>query len=663
MSEQKPNHNPTFSSFADWCKNKDSLSKEARKTVEALLKDARTSDCNEAERILSSCTELSVYSYRDISDLSPLSTLTNLNKLWISDNQISDLSPLSTLTNLTKLKSGSNQISELSPLSGLTNLTQLGISNNQISDLSPLSTLTNLTELNLYVNQISDLRPLSGLTNLTQLILGHNRISDLSPLSTLTNLTRLCICDNPVTDLSPLSTLINLTSLDIGEDKYDPFGYDFSGQISNLSPLSTLTNLTELNLNDNQISDIRPLSNLTNLTELHLADNQISDLRPLSGLSNLTKLDLANNQISDLSPLSILTNLTELDLSDNQISDIRPLLTLTNLTKLHLGRNPISDLSIAPHEEKWHTLSQKPIDPQKAKEAIKSAYTVIGKAEPEIIFCSSPYAGIPLLQACESLGEPLAKQLSQLTSKLLNPVMWDCLWWLTVFQPGEDIRQQLEQQLEDDGFDTGINYFTPEDPLSTIALTEYCVSKLGCVLDRETQEAFYCLNQLFEHCGWIWAYGKVCIVCDRPTQLLFDNEHRLHAEGQPAIQFSDGYSLYSYHGVTLPEKYGKLHPNNWQSQWILSEENAELRRVLIQGIGYARICQELAAQELDTWREYTLLKIDNDVDVAPVYLLKMTCPSTGHIHALRVPPDMQSAREAIRWVNWGIDPEEFSVQT
>lgn len=41
----------------------------------------------------------------------------------------------------------------------------------------------------------------------------------------------------------------------------------------------------------------------------------------------------------------------------------------------------------------------------------------------------------------------------------------------------------------------------------------------------------------------------------------------------------------------------------------------------------------------------------------------MTCPSTGHIHALRVPHYMESAREAIRWVNWGIDPEEFSVQT
>jgi internalin A len=87
-----------------------------------------------------------------------------------------------------------------------------------------------------------------------------------------------------------------------------------------------------------------------------------------------------------------------------------------------------------------------------------------------------------------------------------------------------------------------------------------------------------------------------------------------------------------------------------------------VRRALIQGIGYDRICQQLQAVELDSWQEYTLLKIDN-ADVEPIYLLKMTCPSTGFIHALRVPPDLTSAREAIRWVNWDIDSDEFSVQT
>ena len=85
--------------------------------------------------------------------------------------------------------------------------------------------------------------------------------------------------------------------------------------------------------------------------------------------------------------------------------------------------------------------------------------------------------------------------------------------------------------------------------------------------------------------------------------------------------------------------------------------------MLIQVIDYESIAQELGAIELDSYQEYTLLKIDTDLDIEPIYLLKMTCPSTKFIHVLRVPPDVVSARDAIRWVNWGIDPEEFAIQT
>ncbi|MEP0840107.1 leucine-rich repeat domain-containing protein [Coleofasciculus sp. FACHB-64] len=114
--------------------------------------------------------------------------------------------------------------------------------------------------------------------------------------------------------------------------------------------------------------------------------------------------------------------------------------------------------------------------------------------------------------------------------------------------------------------------------------------------------------------------------------------------------------------VDLPRRYW-THLNQWQAEWLLTESNAEVRRVLIQQIGYERICQELAAQAIDTWREYTLLKIDADIDVEPIHLVKMTCPSTNHLHVLRVPPALTSAREAIRWVNWDVDAEAFAVET
>jgi len=88
-------------------------------------------------------------------------------------------------------------------------------------------------------------------------------------------------------------------------------------------------------------------------------------------------------------------------------------------------------------------------------------------------------------------------------------------------------------------------------------------------------------------------------------------------------------------------------------------------------MGYEKICSELNAINLDNWREYSLLKIviellqkdDYEEDEEDIYLLKMTCPSTGYIHIIRVPPEMTSCREAVQWMNWGIDAEEFAIET
>lgn len=228
--------------------------------------------------------------------------------------------------------------------------------------------------------------------------------------------------------------------------------------------------------------------------------------------------------------------------------------------------------------------------------------------------------------------------------------------------------KQLEQQVADrladrmQARDSQRHYpcFEPMSGAVDSMWLDFCFSVLQIPVDLTKWEA---LASIATECGVIFADDDICLACDRPRILRLDDEHRLHGEVEPAMQFADGYSLYAHHGVIIPEKYGTVHPDRWQAQWLLEEENAEVRRVLIQGIGYARICQDLQAVEMDAFAEYTLLRIDSDVDVEPIYLLKMTCPSTGYIHAMRVPPDVESAREAIKWVNWGIDPEEFGVQT
>ena len=73
---------------------------------------------------------------------------------------------------------GNNRISDISPLSELTNLTRLGIAHNRIVDFSPLAGLVNLRDLNIYDNLGTDFSPLSGL-NLTEF--SYDEVCDVEP--------------------------------------------------------------------------------------------------------------------------------------------------------------------------------------------------------------------------------------------------------------------------------------------------------------------------------------------------------------------------------------------------------------------------------------------------------------------------------------------------
>ena len=69
------------------------------------------------------------------------------------------------------------QVTDLSPLKDLTNLERLDLEDTQVSDLSPLEGLTNLKALVLDQTQVTDLSSLKGLTNLKWVILEGTPVS------------------------------------------------------------------------------------------------------------------------------------------------------------------------------------------------------------------------------------------------------------------------------------------------------------------------------------------------------------------------------------------------------------------------------------------------------------------------------------------------------
>ncbi|MYE89086.1 T9SS type A sorting domain-containing protein, partial [Candidatus Poribacteria bacterium] len=227
------------------------------------------------------------------------------------------------------------QISDLSPLAGLINLEVLSFDSPNVSDLSPLSRLTKLEWLHFTDTNVSNFSPLAGLINLKSL--GFNRthnISDISPLAGLVNLKFVSSWGHNISDLSPLAGLTKLEVINF-----------CGGNISNIKGLSRLTNLKELYLAREEVSDISVLANLTGLTRLDLHNNPISDISPIKNLTQLKWLELRATNTSDISILARFTNLEWLNISENNISDISPIANLTNLKWLSIAANNITDFS------------------------------------------------------------------------------------------------------------------------------------------------------------------------------------------------------------------------------------------------------------------------------------------------------------------------------
>jgi hypothetical protein len=118
-------------------------------------------------------------------------------------------------------------------------------------------------------------------------------------------------------------------------------------------------------------------------------------------------------------------------------------------------------------------------------------------------------------------------------------------------------------------------------------------------------------KSLCEECPYLIAFENTCIVIERPIKLYLDREQLAHAEGKAAIKFVDNYQIYCNHGTIIPSKYGEIHPDNWQSLWILAEEqspdNKELVNILLCNIGYKKFCQELPNNKYRYWGNYEIL--------------------------------------------------------
>jgi len=186
---------------------------------------------------------------------------------------------------------------------------------------------------------------------------------------------------------------------------------------------------------------------------------------------------------------------------------------------------------------------------------------------------------------------------------------------------------------------------------SWLAFYEYF--KLACSLDKETIKLCG-LWQIAKNAGWFLPHEKLCWISERHNILNRDERGRLHSGNSVALAYPDGWGIYAFHGVRIPE-YVIMQPEKITADDVLTERNAEIARVKLERLTVPNFITQSKAQTIDhdTDRQgypRNLLSIDipNDPD-RYLKVVQVTCPSTKRDYMLRVPPVIKTCAEAVAW--------------
>jgi hypothetical protein len=155
----------------------------------------------------------------------------------------------------------------------------------------------------------------------------------------------------------------------------------------------------------------------------------------------------------------------------------------------------------------------------------------------------------------------------------------------------------------------------------------------------------------------------LCIASQRPFKISLDEEVRLHNSESSAMDFKDGYAIYSWHGANLPD-FAILNPESITAEIILKEANVTVRRALIEKYGFSRFVLDLGAQQLhqDDFGILYRVEIPRDEPLMLVKVVNSTAEPDGSFkdYYLRVPPSMQTAKQAVAWT-FGLTADQYDL--
>ncbi|MGW3243522.1 DUF6745 domain-containing protein [Streptomyces sp. NPDC001070] len=320
-----------------------------------------------------------------------------------------------------------------------------------------------------------------------------------------------------------------------------------------------------------------------------------------------------------------------------------------------------------------------PADRAAAEEGVRLAYRLAGLPEPErIVWAGSPREAAALAVRLTAEGaagrsvrdavrtRPWAAARERVADRL-GPAGWAERWALTGAQLW-DTTVLLTERIRTGVVDTASGTPGGEQAvrlaLLDAVLGQHDAAWLAAFDGQEGTEALAGIAAVARSAGWWWPYERAAVVAERPLELHRDEAGRLDRGDGPALRFPDGFALHAWRGMPVPAEF--LHGlAGLTPRRIREEENAELRRVMLEHYGYERYLEESGAEPVQRdaagvlWR----IELEGDEPLVMVEVVNSTPEPDGthRTYWLRVPPRTRSAREGVAWT-FGLEEDDYAPE-
>lgn len=323
-------------------------------------------------------------------------------------------------------------------------------------------------------------------------------------------------------------------------------------------------------------------------------------------------------------------------------------------------------------KEDWHRKQTVASSLEEVEDAVKRVYARLSLGEPKVTYLDSPFqcvleaaARYVLSERRKAADKPKAKPKAKAKAKTKcgprDPWIREAA--LGRYRNAGASEQEIKEANDDREFWSEMEAATDAFRYSGINVWAWLVAHagffeavkvLGVEYTGKDLADYEDFTKWMRHVHASLPWDDECLVSRPPIKLSWQNGE-MHCEDGPAIEYADGWKIWLLSGLIVDEQI-VMRPETQTVEQLLTEDNAEIRRVRIERYGWDRFLVEVNAKEVNRAPNAvegtieSLMQIPANGSMEEMRVLVCACPSTARVYTMEVPTDISKCEEAQKWL-------------